>query len=394
VSGPGATVLRGGLVFDGGPTPPRVRDLWIAQGRIVGPATAPIGREESLAGLAIGPGLIDAHVHLCLDESPDPLAAFRAASSETLAALMRVQASRTLAAGVTTVRDLGAPTALIVALRNETAAAIGRGAATGPRIIASGAPITSPGGHVHEMGGAVRGVSAVRDAVHARRAAGVDVVKVMATGGGSSPQTDPRTCQFDDDEMAALVDEAAHGGRPVACHAHADAGIAQAVRAGVSTIEHGSYASEASLRAMAERTIALVPTLAPAVMALARDLPAARRAAVVERFAARQEAVRAACRLGVRLVAGTDAGVAFTPHGGVAAEIVALAACEIPVEIALAATWHRAAQALDCADIGTLAPGAHADLIVLEADPRTDPRVLARPRAVMLAGRWVPRSTG
>lgn len=393
MSDPVALVLRDGLVFDGTVAPPRVRDVWIVDGRIVAPGAAPVGREESAARLVIGPGLIDAHVHLCLDETPEPLIAFRAASPQTLAALMRAHAARTLAAGVTTVRDLGAPTALILTLRDEVNTAIDRGAAIGPRIVASGAPVTSPDGHVHEMGGAARGSAEIREAVRARAAAGVDVIKVMATGGGSSPQTDPRACQFDDDEFAALADAAATAGLPVACHAHADAGIAQAVRAGVRTIEHGSYASEASLRAMAVQGIALVPTLAPAVAALAQDLPPARRAAVIERFEARQAAVCAAHRVGVPLAAGTDAGVAFTSHGSVAAEVIALARCGLPVEVALASAWHHAAHALRRLDLGTLVPGALADLIVLDDDPRADLRTLTRPRAVMVAGQWVWRDT-
>lgn len=387
-----ALVLRGGLVLDGSAAPPRIRDLWIAGGRIVEPCSVPVGNEEPVTGLVLAPGLIDAHVHLCLDESSEPLAAFRAASSQALAALMRAQAARTLAAGVTTVRDLGAPTSLILTLREEIYAAIRSGGAIGPRIMASGAPITSPGGHVHEMGGAVRGSAAMREAVRARAAAGVDLIKVMATGGGSSPHTDPQTCQFDDDEFTAAVDTASAAGLPVACHAHADAGIAQAVRAGVRTIEHGSYASEASLQAMAAGGIALVPTLAPAVATLAQDLPVARKAAIVDRFEARQAAVRAAYRLGVPLAAGTDAGVAFTTHGDVAAEVIALVGCGLPVEVALASAWQRAAQALRRDDLGILVPGAHSDLLVLDADPRADLRILTRPRAVMLAGRWVRRA--
>jgi imidazolonepropionase-like amidohydrolase len=239
------------------------------------------------------------------------------------------------------------------------------------------------------MGGAVRGVKAVREAVRAYVSAGVDLIKVMATGGGSSPQTDPRACQFDDPEMTALVEEAARLNRPVACHAHADAGVAQAIAAGVGTIEHGSYVSEASLRAMASRGIALVPTVSPAVAALAQDLPAGRRAAILDRFDARRAAVRAAVRIGVPVVAGTDAGVAYTIHGTVAAEVSALVACGLPSDIALASCWRVAAQALGAGDIGVLAPGAHGDLIVLDDDPRRDIHTLARPRAVMRAGRWV-----
>jgi imidazolonepropionase-like amidohydrolase len=386
-TGPGrdaAVVLRAGLALDGGARPVG-REVWIAGGRVVEPGSASIAHEVDLGDRCVVCGLIDAHVHLCLDEGPDVLAAFRAAQPPALAALARTHAARTVAAGTTLVRDLGAPTAMIVALRD----AIARGVTEGPRLLASGAPITTPDGHVHEMGGAVRGIDAAVGAVRARRLAGVDLIKVMATGGGSSPQTDPRACQFDDAEMTAIVAEARRKGVAVACHAHADAGIRQAVAAGAATIEHGSYASEASLRAMAEQGIALVPTLSPAVAILGESLPAASRAAIVDRLEARRAAVRSAARLGVRIVAGTDAGVRLTAHGSVAGEVIALASCGLPIEMALAAAWREAAIALGRTDLGTLAPGARADLLVLEDDPRRDLRVLGRPLAVMLGGRWI-----
>lgn len=312
---------------------------------------------------------------------------------ELLERTMRENAALTLRAGVTLVRDMGAPTAIVLALRD----AIASGTASGPQILASGTPITIPGGHLHEMGGGVRGEAAVRGAVRALAQAGVDVVKAIATGGGSSPQTDPRACQFSQEEFSALVAEARSGGLPVACHAHADAGICQAVAAGASTIEHGSYASEASVRAMAERGMTLVPTLAPAIAALARSsFPAGRTAAIRERLESRREVVRLAVKHGLRVVAGTDAGTAFAPHGGLAAEIIALVECGLPPWLALAAAGREAAVALGVPDAGTLTPGSRADLIVLEGDPHGDLRHLIHPYAVMQAGRWVstPRNAG
>jgi imidazolonepropionase-like amidohydrolase len=380
-----ALVLRGCRVLPSLDGRPVADELWIAGGRVVEPGSRRPGRSEVLRGAVVAPGLIDAHVHLCLDASPEPLASLREAAPAVVLERMGRHAAQTLWAGVTTVRDLGAPTALILALRD----AIARGACAGPRIIASGAPLTVPHGHGHEMGGGAAGADAIRRAVRALARAGVDVVKVMATGGGSSPQTDPRACQFSDEEFAALAHAARRAGLAVAAHAHADAGIRQAVAAGVRSIEHGSYASEASLRRMAEQGVALVPTLAPALAALAQPLADARRSAIADRFEARRAAVRAAARYGVRIVAGTDAGVAYTPHGTVAAEIEALIACGLPVGAALAAAGREAASVLGCPDLGTLRPGAPADLVVLAGDPADDPGVLFRPLAVMLAGRWV-----
>lgn len=388
-----ALVLRDCRVLDGLGGPPVEGELWIAEGRIVAPGSVPVVGTESLGGAVVVAGLIDAHVHLCLDGSADPLAAFRAATSDSLARLMRANAEKTLRSGVTTVRDLGSPADLVVALRD----AISSGTVPGPRILTSGPPITSLGGHLHEMGGGVRGRGGIRDAVKSLRGARVDLIKVMGTGGGSSPQTDPRACQFTDEEIVALVQEANAAGLAVACHAHADAGIRQALAAGAATIEHGSYASETSLRAMAERGVTFVPTLAPALLAAARHsmdgtrYPAERMAAIRERFEARCGAVRAAVELGVRVIAGTDAGVADTPHGEVVVEITALEGYGLSAEQALAASGREAAVALGLPDIGLLAPGGCADLIVLEANPLEDLNVLGQPLGVMQSGRWVIR---
>lgn len=379
-----ALILRDCRILDGLGHPSAPRELWIAGGRIIEPGLAPPGQVITLGGRVIAPGLIDAHVHLCLDAGPDPLATFQAATQAQILELMQRNAGHTLRAGVTTVRDLGAPTALILALRSE----IANGRVPGPRLIASGAPLTVPGGHLQEMGYLVRGVDAAREAVRAQHRAGVDVIKIIATGGGSSPETDPRACQFTDAEMQAIAESARLVALPVACHAHADAAIRQAVAAGVQSIEHGSYATEASLSAMDAGGVALVPTLLPAIAALTQALPPERRAAILDRFEARRTMVRDAAHLRVRIVAGTDAGVAFVPHGGVAAEIQALADCGLSAAQAMAAAGREAAALLGRPDLGTLVPGAPADLIVLEDNPLDDLSVLDAPVAVMQMGRW------
>ena len=380
-----ALVLRDGYVLDGVGDSPVAREVWIAGGRIIEPHTEPLGEARSLGGRVVAPGLIDAHVHLCFDAGPDPLAAYLAATPEERLQRMRSNAARTLEAGVTTVRDLGAPTALILQLRDE----IARGAIPGPRLLASGAPITAPDGHLHELGGGVRGAHALRDLVQAQHAAGTDLIKVMATGGGLSPQTDPRACQFSDDEIQTAVRTAHAAGLRVACHAHADAGVRQAVIAGADSVEHGSYATRATLEAMRSAGTALVPTLLPAVEALEQPLARERRRAIVDRFDSRRGVVRDAIEVGVKIAAGTDAGVAFTAHGRVAGELQALAECGVPPLQLLAAATRDAAEVLGEPGLGTLTPGAWADLVVLEGNPLDDLSTLAAPWAVMRAGQWV-----
>lgn len=390
-SRPGALVVRGARVSDGLGGPAAPGELWIVEGRCAPPGLGPVAAVVALPGRVVAPGLIDLHVHLCLDASDDPLAAFAAAGADDLRRTMWANAARSAAAGITTVRDLGAPTAPIAALRAEIAS----GAIPGPRVVASGAPITSPGGHVHEMGGAVRGAEAVAGAVRALAAAGMDLIKVMVTGGGSSPRTNPRALQFSAEELRAAVGEAAAAGLRVAAHAHADEGVRLAAEAGAATIEHGSHASAASLAIMAARGAALVPTLAPAAAVLAQPgLDASRRRAIAERFEDRQRAVREAVRLGVRILAGTDAGVALTRHGGLIDELRALVASGLPPAAALAAATREAGAALGIPGLGTLRPGAPADLIVLDGDPLDDLGALARPSGVMVGGRWIRRPGG
>jgi imidazolonepropionase-like amidohydrolase len=381
-----ALVLRDALVLDGLGGSPIPGEIWISDGRIIVPRTVPEAKSESMGGRIVAPGLIDAHAHLCLDGGEDPIATYRSSDPDTLGKRMAENARRTLEAGITTVRDLGSPTGAITALR----AAIAAGKTPGPRIMASGLPITTPNGHDAFFGGGVRGVGAIRGAVQDRARHKVDFIKVIVTGGGSSPSTDPRGLQFMDEEMEALVEEAQLARLPIAAHAHGDLGVKQCIAVGIDTIEHGSYASEESLSEMASRDIALIPTLSSAVrVRQIRPYPEKRMADISERWEERKKAVRMAVEAEVHLVAGTDAGIAYTPHGLVAEEIKALAECGVPANLALAAAWREAAAALGLSDIGTLAPGQRADLIVLSGSPLDDLGVLDAPLAVMKNGGWV-----
>ncbi len=388
-----ALVLRECRVCDGLGGPAAEGEVWIVSGFVVEPGSVPSSCEQALGGRVVAPGLIDVHVHLCMDAGLDPLGSLRAAGRGRLARLMRANAAMMLRRGVTLCRDLGAPTDLAMRLRG----AIASGRAAGPRVLASGAPLTTPRGHLYEMGGEVDGADAIRAALGRLRRARVDVVKAVATGGGSSPQTDPRSCQFSDEDLCLLVREARCHGLTVACHAHSDEGVRQAIGAGVSTIEHGSYASEASLRAMAKQGISLVPTLWPALIVVDESpFPHKRMGEIRARLESRREAVRLALRHGVRLLAGTDAGTSLAHPGRVAAEVVALAECGVPPALALAAAGREAAAVLGVPRAGTLAPGAPADLIVLGGDPLSDLGYLERPLAVMRGGRWAvsPRNAG
>jgi imidazolonepropionase-like amidohydrolase len=297
---------------------------------------------------------------------------------------MRLAARRALAAGVTTVRDLGDRGYLGVALRDWFRA----GAEAGPEILAAGPPITVSGGHCHFMGGVADGELEVRRGVRARVERGVDVLKVMATGGEMTPGTDPLAAQYTVAELTAAAEEAHRLGRTITAHAHGVAGIAAAVEAGVDGLEHclfrtpgGVHAEQALIDRIAERQIAVCPTLG--------TLPGAavppRIALVLEAFWPVLERMR---RAGVRLVAGTDAGIGpGKPHDVLPDGIRALAEAGLGNAEALKAATSVAAEACGVGDRkGTLAAGKDADILAVAGNPLADLRALRDVRAVFRAG--------
>ena len=180
------------------------------------------------------PGLIDSHVHLGFDGSPDPVARMRRESDAEQLVLMLHNARQLLGAGVTTARDLGARSFLDVVVRD----AIASGTARGPRLLVANRPITVTGGHCWFMGGEADSIDELRRMVRLHRRHGADVIKVMATGGFLTAGSAPWFAQFTVDELTAVVEEAHRVGTPVAAHGHGAVGIERAVRAGVDTIEH------------------------------------------------------------------------------------------------------------------------------------------------------------
>jgi len=264
-------------------------------------------------GATVMPGLIDAHVHLVFDGGTEPLATFYDSSDENLLGDMRRRAEELLSSGVTTVRDLGDRNGLTLRLREE----INRGVTAGPRIVSAGTPLTTPGGHCHFLGGEVSGQAAIRDLVRRNVAAGAGVIKVMASGGGLT-KDGPKSwqSQFTADELRALVEEAHQAGVPVAAHAHSADGIAAVVAAGVDTIEHCTWMTEDGfglhqdvLKEIVERRIAVCPAVSPHWQMVARHFGDERTRILFGQ-------VRQMAEAGVRLIAGTDAGVQRTGvHG-------------------------------------------------------------------------------
>jgi imidazolonepropionase-like amidohydrolase len=388
-------ILRGATLIDGTGAPPvRDRAVVVTDRRIAAVVADRPPREGAvldLGGLTLLPGLINCHVHLCLSGDADPS---RMLSDESYAATVVnavVRARRTVEAGVTTVRDLGGREYAEIAVRDGVRA----GLIPGPRTLCAGRAVCITGGHGWRMvGRQADGPDDLRKAVREQLRAGADVIKLVATGGVMTPGVDPRAAQLTLEELRAGVDEAHRARRRAAAHAMADEGIAWCLDAGIDTIEHGVFLTEALAARMATQGTALVATLiAPHAIVeggLAAGIP---EFAVNKSLALRErhlESFRLALRAGVTIAAGTDAGTPLNPHGSVVPELALMIGAGMAPLQALRAATSVAAQVLGIAsETGSIAPGLAADLIAVEGDPATDVKALDAIRLVIADGRTV-----
>jgi imidazolonepropionase-like amidohydrolase len=338
-------------------------------------------------GSTIMPGLIDSHVHLGFDGGPDPAARMRSETDEQQLVLMLHSARELLGVGVTTARDLGARAYLDVVVRDAIAAGLARG----PRMIVAARPITVTGGHCWFMGGEADSEDDLRRMVRTHHKHGADLVKVMSTGGFMTTGSAPWYAQFTAAQLAVIVEEAGRVDKPVAAHVHGIEGIRRAVQAGVTTLEHCSFVTETNERRfdeplaarIAERQIFVCPTInvnAPYVAKLTGINVG--------------EHVKAMHEMGVRIIAGTDAGVDNTPHHQYIGGLEYLVSLGFRPGEVLAMATTEAAAALGVGTItGRLAPGYDADLIVVDGDPRVDITALGKLRRVVARGRdYLPDS--
>jgi imidazolonepropionase-like amidohydrolase len=368
----------------------------VAEGRIVGVRSAgsPVSGPDvlDLGDATLLPGLIDVHQHLAFDASSDPVAHLQSDDDATVLLKMRLAARRALAAGITTIRDLGDRNYLSLTLRDWFRG----GAEVGPRIIASGPPITVTGGHCWFLGGEADGADGVRQAVRDRVTRGADVIKIMVTGGNMTPTLGPHQSQYTRAEIAAAVDEAHAHGLRIAAHAHGGPGIADAMRAGADSIEHctffsadGVNADPGILEELARRQIAISMTGGTLPGSIA-PYPAMR-----ERLAAIFANHAVLHRAGARIVCGTDAGVGpnkphdVLPHG-VSGFLPAIGMTNSG---ALAAATAVAAEVCGLANTtGTLEPGKDADILVVAGNPLEDITAIHDVLAVFVRGARAPVS--
>jgi imidazolonepropionase-like amidohydrolase len=393
------TLFAGGLVFDGTGSAPERADLLIEDGRVVEIGSG-LDADDVVdcQGATVLPGLFDCHVHVTVSEIGLLPRVQQPFSYQFYAAARNL--ARTLALGITTVRDAaGADLGVKQAVEDRLI--------PGPRMQISIGLISQTGGHGD--GWAVSGHCVPLSVPHPGRPAsiadgpaemrrvarellraGADVLKVCTTGGVLSPRDDPRHSQFTPQELDVLVTEARMQGVYVMAHAQGAEGIKNAVRAGIRSIEHGIYLDDEAIELMLANGTWLVPTLVAPVnviraAAAGASLPAAVVRKAEEVAVVHADSVRRAVAAGVRIAMGTDSGVG--PHGTNLEELPLMAACGMSPAEVLAATTSSAAELMGLgAELGRLAPGYRADVVVVDGDAFDLPALAGNVREVWQDG--------
>jgi imidazolonepropionase-like amidohydrolase len=392
----GRVVFQGAVVFDGTGAAPAGTDIAVEHGRVAEVGTGLAGdRVVPLAGHGVLPGFVDCHVHVMATTTD--IAALAMTSPTYRLAQAVVNLRRTLAAGITTARDADGADA---GLRQ----AVADGLIAGPRLRVAVSMLSQTGGrgdyhlpagfalpafdvHNNRPDGIADGPLEVRAMARRIIRAGADVLKLALNG--SALNGGDLGMHFRDDEIAEAVAEADAAGIPVMAHAHSAAAIAAAVRHGVRSVEHGTNLDEPTAALMAELGIWLVPTVAAGRAALAAALADGRASDHLELFVEHQAAtVRLARAAGVRIAFGSDSGV--LPHGANLHELAELVRCGLTDVEALVAATSSAAELLGLDDeVGTIAPGRRADLVVVSGSPTDVSTLPSRITAVVKDGRLV-----
>lgn len=373
--------LRGGRVWDGLGATLVQRDISFDEGLVSGAAAR--GEGLDVSGCCVIPGLIEGHAHLCFNGRSDWRTVYDSDSPGRMLLRMAANGRRMLEAGITTVRDLGAPTDLAIDMRQ----AFADGIAPGPDLHVAGAPITTTGGHCWFMGGEADGELGVRKAVRERVKAGCDWIKVMATGGNMTAGTNTLRAQYTVEELRAVVEEAHRLRKPVAAHCHGTEGIRLAVAAEVDTLEHCSFTGangidrdDSLIDEIARKGIVVSPTISVGYRRWPDDGRKQARKRLTQRLVA----------TGCRIAMSTDCGIPNVPHValGDALDVVEEMTGLPPFEVLKLAT-STSADLLGLPDRGALVPGRRGDAVVLDGDPLASLSALQNVRYVVQAGQVV-----
>ena len=405
---PKITYILAGRLFDSNSDNIRETQVIVVEGeriKSVGSATAikiPAGSAViDLSNATVLPGLIDCHVHLdSRADRYDPIYHFKDSPfNQAFAAV--VNARKTLEAGFTTVRDVGSRPFIAVDLRNS----INEGFIPGPRVVASGPGITITGGHgdlnnftpetqvmlfpAERDFQIADGADQIRHVVRAQEKYGVDVIKILATGGVLSHGDQPGAPQYTLEELKVAAETAHMGGRKIAAHAHGAEGIRNAILAGIDSIEHASLVDDEGIRLAKEHGTYFVMDIynddyilneAPKFGLDADRVAKERTVGKLQR-----ENFEKAFKAGVKMAFGTDAGV--YPHGDNAKQFYYMVKYGMTPAQAIRAATSSAADLIGRAkDVGTIEPGKYADIIAVEKDPLTDVRSLEQVEFVMKGG--------
>ena len=399
------TVIHAGRLIDGVSATPRSGvSILIAGDRIVrveaGFATPPGVTIVDLKGATVLPGFIDSHTHITGEVGPDAIARFATLGGVDAAVRSTAFARRTLESGITTIRNLGADDGVDVALKR----AINEGVVPGPRIWTARNALSITGGHGdmgglrHDLGfaptfreGIVDSPEEAAKAVRYQHKYGADLIKFTATGGVLSINDSGHLQQFSMAEMQSIVDTAHLLGMKVAAHAHGKEGMESAIKAGVDSIEHGTYLDDETIALFKKHGTYYVPTiLAGKTVAEMAKKPGALHPSVREKAAKIgpliQGAFARAYKAGVKIAFGTDSGV--SAHGENAREFGYMVEAGMPAMEAILSATRNAADLLGATDnVGSIQPGRFADVVAVAGDPLTDISELQRVTFVMKGGR-------
>ncbi len=405
---PAKTLIHAGSLIDGrADTVRKAVTVTIENDRITGLAdgyTAPAAGDTviDLKGATVMPGLMDMHVHLTGEQSPQSYTEGFFMNPADTALRSTVYARRTLLAGFTTVRDCGAEEKLNLALRD----AIAKGWVDGPRIYAAGS-VGTTGSHVGDSTSGLNsrlqevlapyntavgnGPDQLRAIVRQRYKDGADFIKVSSTGGVLSLAKSGQAPLYTDEELAAVIATAKDYGMKVAAHAHGTEGMLRAVRAGVHSIEHGTFMTDEVIALMKEKGTWYVPTISAGRFVGEKAKIDGYFPAVVRPKAAMigpiiQATFARAYSAGVRIAFGTDQGVA--PHGDNAKEFIYMVEAGMPPMKAIQAATLEAAKLIEMEkDLGTVETGKIADLVAVPGDPLADISLMTKVSFVMKAGK-------
>ena len=378
-----STLFSGGRIFDGMGSTLDDHAVLVEDQKIqrIAPQTEFSGFDGEVVDVSGGtllPGLIDCHVHLVYCGEADPGAKVMKLKPGQIVMRALANAQQSLSGGTTSLRDLGGRDFLEFAVRD----ACNSGEQFGPTIRAAGQIICMTGGHGNQHGRVADGpdevIKAVREQIHA----GSDVIKLMATGGVMTPGVNPEDAHYSENELRVGVEEGHRFHRTCASHAQGSAGILNAVRAGMDSIEHGIFMTDECVELMLSKGTYLVPTLSALLNILVNADQGIPEYVVekTERIKDRhKESVLMFHRAGGKIAMGTDAGTPFNLHGKNQQELKYMVELGIPEKDALVSANANAADLLGMPDRGRIVEGAYADLLIVEGNPLEDISMVSDP---------------